>query len=478
LGIRGVTPVFNEGKHLGSVEFGLSLGNELLESFKTQNKIEASLYTPEKNGFKLYASTWDATIENDTQQLKNIMSGEPEVVPIDVAGRPYAVYLSSVKDVQGKSVGVIALSMDRSQYMSEYISKRNNMLILALLALIIGLIIFNLLSKGIVGPLKRSADRMEDIASGEGDLTQRLLDNGNDEVTTLAKGFNQFIMRIQQLIQQVLGSTEQMATAAEKLTTITAQTSDGVQRQKNEIDQVATAMTEMSSTVHEVARNALAASEAAKNAADETSAGHGVVNDTIQSINELADEVQRASGVINNLATDSEAIGSVLDVIRGIAEQTNLLALNAAIEAARAGEQGRGFAVVADEVRILAQRTQTSTQEIQSMIEKVQEGAKNAVNAMESGKERAADSVNKASEAGKSLDIINSSVIDINDMNTQIASAAEQQSAVAEEINRNIVNIGSVADETASGSEQIALASRNLAHLGADLKSVVDMFKV
>ncbi|NHZ69797.1 MAG: methyl-accepting chemotaxis protein, partial [Thermotogales bacterium] len=259
---------------------------------------------------------------------------------------------------------------------------------------------------------------------------------------------------------------------------VTSTTREGVQRQKSEIDQVATAMTEMAATVQEVARNAATAAGAARDANEEAGSGKRVVKETIQAINSLAGEVQSASDVINQLAADSEAIGGVLDVIRGIAEQTNLLALNAAIEAARAGEQGRGFAVVADEVRTLAQRTQTSTQEIQSMIEKVQSGARNAVNVMESGREQAAGSVSKAGEAGTSLETINSAVSAINDMNMQIASAAEEQSAVAEEINRNIVNIGIVADETADGSNKIANANEDLVRLGGQLQSIVSMFKV
>jgi methyl-accepting chemotaxis protein len=478
LGIRGVVPVESDGQHIGSVEFGLSLGNELLQTFKQRSGIDATLYVPDGSGFKKYASSWDADIAEEHSVLEAAFKGQTTVMEVGHQEVPYAIYLAPVLDYLGKPVAVVELAMDQSQYLQQLAHGRNKAIGGGVTALVIGLLLFSLLGRGIVGPLQRAADRMNDIASGEGDLTQRLAARGNDEVTAMAGGFNQFASRIQEMVKQVGSSTDELAGAVDDLHEVTTTTRDGVQRQKNEIDQVATAMTEMAATVQEVARNAATAAEAARNANGEAGSGKRVVEETIQAINALASEVQGASDVISQLAADSEAIGGVLDVIRGIAEQTNLLALNAAIEAARAGEQGRGFAVVADEVRTLAQRTQTSTQEIQEMIEKVQGGARNAVSVMESGREQAADSVSKAGEAGASLETINNAVSAINDMNMQIASAAEQQSAVAEEINRNIVNIGTVADETADGSTKIASANQDLARLGAQLQSVVSMFKV
>lgn len=478
LGIRGVVPVESGGRHLGSVEFGLSLGNQLLETFKQRSGLDVALYVPDGSGFKQYASSWQAAITKDNGVLEGAFQGQPVTREVDYKDVPYIVYLAPINDFSGKPVAVVELAMDRSAYLGQLADGRNHAIIGGVTALILGLVVFGWLGRSIVGPLQRAADSMNDIASGEGDLTQRLAARGNDEVSAMASGFNQFASRIQELVKQVSGSTDEMAGAVDDLNEVTSTTRDGVQRQRNEIDQVATAMTEMAATVQEVARNAAAAAEAARDANDEAGSGKRVVEETIQAINALATEVQGASDVINQLAADSEAIGGVLDVIRGIAEQTNLLALNAAIEAARAGEQGRGFAVVADEVRTLAQRTQSSTQEIQGMIEKVQGGARNAVSVMESGREQAADSVSKASDAGASLNTINAAVSAINDMNMQIASAAEEQSAVAEEINRNIVNIGTVADETAEGSNRIASANEDLARLGGQLQSIVSRFKV
>jgi methyl-accepting chemotaxis protein len=249
-------------------------------------------------------------------------------------------------------------------------------------------------------------------------------------------------------------------------------------QQQSETSQVVTAMNEMTATVQEVARHATEAAAAASNADHASVDGKKVVLSTMNAIEALSSEVHSAANVISQLEKDSENIGTVLDVIKGIAEQTNLLALNAAIEAARAGEQGRGFAVVADEVRTLASRTQQSTQEIQTMIENLQVGAQSAVKVMDESRAKAEDSVSQAAKAGGSLEEITHSVSQINDMNTQIATAAEEQSAVAEEINRNIVNISEIVDRTADGANQTSIASEELASLAAQLQQLVNQFKV
>ncbi|NIA02649.1 MAG: methyl-accepting chemotaxis protein, partial [Planctomycetia bacterium] len=253
---------------------------------------------------------------------------------------------------------------------------------------------------------------------------------------------------------------------------------ENVDKQQAETGQVATAMNEMTTTVQEVACNATQTAEAANKANTETDSGRQIVTKTIESITELASEVETAAITIQQLESDSENIDSVVDVIRGISEQTNLLALNAAIEAARAGEQGRGFAVVADEVRTLASRTQESTLEIQSMIESLQTGAARAVEVMEQGRNKAQGSVENAARAGESLNVITSTVATISDMNTQIASAAEEQTAVAEEINRNIANISLLGDQTSEGARQTAASSEEMAQLAVQLQGLVGQFKV
>ncbi len=330
----------------------------------------------------------------------------------------------------------------------------------------------------VIAPIDRLARNLEDIASGEGDLTRRLPQNAKDEIGRLGSAFNHFVEKIQDVISRSGISTERLASAAEQLARVAHENSDGVNSQRTETEQVATAVTEMASTVKEVACSAEAAAEAAREANTEADDGKRVVAETLSIIDTLAKEVEQAAGVINRLEDDSEAIGTVLDVIRGIADQTNLLALNAAIEAARAGEQGRGFAVVAEEVRSLASRTQESTQEIQDMIQRLQKRARDAVQVMNTGVSTTRDTVEKASRAGDALDNIVGRVLTITDMNSQIASAAEEQTVVAGEIDRSVVHISELSSNASQATGQIAQASKELAELGEELRQLVHQFKV
>jgi methyl-accepting chemotaxis protein len=280
------------------------------------------------------------------------------------------------------------------------------------------------------------------------------------------------------VVTSVKDAIARLASAAEETSVITTQTTGGIKQQQTETAQVATAINQMSATVQEVARNAVEAASAAQQADQTFNEGKLVIDRVIGAIGDLSNEVEKASGVIKQLETESNNIGSVLDVIKSIAEQTNLLALNAAIEAARAGEQGRGFAVVADEVRTLAGRTQSSTQEIEEMISKLQAGTSNAVKVMDQGMSMTRVGVDQAALAGEALQTINTAVEHISVMNSQIASAAEEQSSVTEEINRSIISINQVADQTSSGAQQTAAASDDLAKLTEQLKGLVDHFKV
>ena len=316
------------------------------------------------------------------------------------------------------------------------------------------------------------------IAISNGDISHQCDIKSDDVIGDIVNSFNQMAQNLRGMIGEITGSTAQLAAAAEQLTTITENTSHGIRQQQAEIDQVATAVNEMVATVQEVARNAEHAAHAAQDADQSAKSGALVATDAMCGIDALVNEVEKSAGVIRELEAESENIGMVLDVIKGIAEQTNLLALNAAIEAARAGEQGRGFAVVADEVRTLASRTQKSTQEIHTMIERLQSGASNAVKVMESARAQGKKGVDQVEKAAESLANIAGAVATINDMNTQIASAAEEQSAVAEEINRNVVNISHAAVQSANGSAQTASSSEDLARLAAQLQSLVGRFKM
>ncbi|PAU87345.1 hypothetical protein CK507_11615 [Pseudomonas sp. WN033] len=341
-----------------------------------------------------------------------------------------------------------------------------------------------LLSAGLawvtISGIVRAVEQLEQASSAmaAGNLTVAVDYRGQDELGRVARAFNAMRERFHTMVSQLSTATSQLAAAAEETSAVNVQTSDGIRRQQSETEQVAAAMNEMTATVQDVARNAAGAAEAAHAADREAADGRQVLNRTIAVINTLATEVDRAAEVIRQLEQDSETIGSVLDVIRAIAEQTNLLALNAAIEAARAGEQGRGFAVVADEVRSLASRTQKSTTEIQGMIEKLQSGAANAVKVMQSGHQQAQEGVSQVALAGNSLESISLAVTSINDMNAQIASAAEQQSSVAEEINRNIVTVSRIGEQTSEGAQQTAATSEELAQLAAQLQGMVQQFRI
>ncbi len=369
------------------------------------------------------------------------------------------------------------LAAQRSAAESGLHAELQQNLIISCIMLLVTIALTAWIGNRISHPLEEVVDALNDIASGEGDLTRRLKSNGDDEVGRLSRAFNQFVGQIQDVVSQVGGTSQHVFELADRLKTASGQFIDQMQGHRRETEQVVTAVTEMSSTAQEVASSAANAATATSAASHEAADAQGVVATATRSINDLVGEVDQASQVIGQLEQETSKIGSVVEVIRGIAEQTNLLALNAAIEAARAGEQGRGFAVVADEVRSLAGRTQQSTLEINSMLQRLQAGVAQAVQVMDTSQERSQQTVQETSKIAHSLDGVATAVDTINEMNLQIATAAEEQNAVSEEINRNLVAIQHIVEQLALAAEDSERSTRDLADTGHQLNDLVSRFR-
>lgn len=332
------------------------------------------------------------------------------------------------------------------------------------------------LTRSIVRPVASSLTFAEQIATG--DLSGVLPVTGRDEVSSLMIALNVMAGNLKTTITEISGAADQLSTASVEMTSITESADRTLQRQNSEIEQAATAVTEMSAAVEEVARNANSTSEAAKSSSTSAEEGNRRVVNTVTAMTSLADLVDNSVVQVKALASQADDITKVLSVIRAIAEQTNLLALNAAIEAARAGEQGRGFAVVADEVRALAHRTQLSTQEIEQMITKVQSGSAAAVESMDKSRQEVYSTLTSAKDAGSSLRLITDAVLEINERNMQIATASEEQAHVARDVDRNLVSIRDLAMQSTEGARQTLEASNELSKLAVRLNDMVGKFRL
>lgn len=464
----------NQKLYSGAGEMALISGN---------GRIVAYTKDPSKFGEKVS----DILDSKQIANMANLKRGEVTYTVDKAQGRielylPFGIGQTDARWTLMLQLPLNAVMADLQKLQGDLDAQRKSdtfgMAMVGLLIAGIGLLVIWLVGHGIARPLKQMVAMLDDIAQGEGDLTRRLSSDRADELGSIAKGFNTFLAKLQAMITQVVTSVQSVSDSSEHTADIAIRTNIGVHKQMAEIDQVATAVHEMTATAQDVARNATQAAQAASHADQAAAQGMQIVRDTSNSIGVLAVEIGKAVGVVQTLAKDSENINAILTAIRGIAEQTNLLALNAAIEAARAGEQGRGFAVVADEVRNLAQKTQKATEEIQTMIQHLQQGTRDVVRVMEDSQNRTDESVQHAAKAAEALETITQAVSVINDMNTQIASAAEEQSAVADDINRNVINIGQVANEVAGGADESSAASADLTKLAEQQRRLINQFKV
>jgi methyl-accepting chemotaxis protein len=456
-GAGHVSIISPAGLLAGHSRDGSLLGDKLEKAFSAQHREINSLV----------ASNRPEVLNHD-----NALQVLQPLLPIPES-QPWGVLMEVPEKALLEPVTRLEAEMDEMGTRSTAVS-----LGLGLAAGVVGILLIWLTALGVTRPILGVAAMLKDIASGEGDLTRRLEYAKQDELGELASWFNRFLDKLQPIIADVKRSVQDARSTADQSALIASQTSDGMQQQYREVDQVATAFQEMSATAQDVAHNAAQAAEAARTADQASHEGMSVIGKTTSTIELLANEMNVAMEEVEGLANSSEKIGSVLEVIRSIAEQTNLLALNAAIEAARAGEAGRGFAVVADEVRNLAKRTQDSVEEIRQVIEGLQKGTKEVVSTMHSSHRQAQDSVEQVEQAVAVLNRISQAVSVITDMNLQIASAAEEQSSVAEEINRNVASIRDVTESISAQADESAKISQGLNKLANHQQSLMDQFRV
>ncbi|MFG0631565.1 methyl-accepting chemotaxis protein [Pseudomonas sp. xss_2] len=427
--------------------------------------------------FDTFNSAHQHYIDQQMQVLQALSAGDLSQAKAQISG-PLTQHADAMMKAMNALIAYNGKGAEiASQRSSDVADEAFTVIIVSLLIIVIALAaIATLLTRSIVVPLAAAVAVAERVATG--DLTQDIQLRGRDEPALLLGALSRMQDSLRDTLRKISASSDQLASASEELHTVTEDTSRGLHQQSAEIDQAATAVNQMTAAVEEVANNAVSTADASKGADQTTRDGRDQVNQALSSIQLLVDDVSGTSEEIELLANNANEISRVLDVIGSIAGQTNLLALNAAIEAARAGEAGRGFAVVADEVRALAHRTQQSTAEIEQMIAGIQNGTERAVNAMHNSRGRANGTLEVAQSAGQALEVIAEAIASINQRNLVIASASEEQAQVAREVDRNLVNIRDLAMQTSAGANQTSAAAQDLSRLAVDLNGMVAQFKV
>lgn len=491
-----LTPHYDHKNDNSRIPLPATMIHELSENFEQQGtslKLYSAYPFPHRRGRQLddfQNAAWDALNKDPKQAFsrRSLVNNEP-VIRVAMADTMQAEACVACHNSHpetprtgwklGDVRGVLEVQIPIAEQLALSQSlgwKISGLLIISLL-IILGVLTY--IFRTLIGSrLDHMRDALQAIASGKGDLRHRLDDSRNDEISEVARTFNQFLDGMKLMVGSLNEQAQELFNASNVLRTAAKETREGTEKQDSETEQIASAVNQMSGAAEEVATLATETSGQAQQAAETIQKGRNVVTQSANSIDKLAKEIQVTTEVISTLEADSADIGSVLDVIRGIAEQTNLLALNAAIEAARAGEQGRGFAVVADEVRTLASRTQSSTEEIQQMIEKLQGGVKNAVQAMEQGGQQLEISLKQSAQTNEAMEEIAAAMEEIHTMNSKISAAANSQSSTTGEINRNITQVSEISQSCAQNAAESEQAANTLADSGDKIAKILSRFKI